>query len=95
MYEEIIMDFIEGLPKSLGKSTVLVVVDRLSKYAHFIRLTHPFTAKTVAISLIDHIYKLYELPKVIETACLQVPSGRNSGPGRIQSYILVQHSILR
>jgi len=34
--EEITMDFIEGLPKSLGKSTILVIVDMLTKYAHFI-----------------------------------------------------------
>ena len=41
------MDFIGGLPKAQGKDTILVVVDRLTKYAHFFALSHPYTAKEV------------------------------------------------
>jgi len=59
------MDFTEGLPKSRGKDTILVVVDRLSKYAHFLALAHPFTAATVAQLYFDHIFKLHDLPKTI------------------------------
>jgi hypothetical protein len=43
-----VMDFIEGFPKVSGKSVILTVVDRFSKYAHFIPLGHPYTATMVA-----------------------------------------------
>ncbi|XP_070030643.1 putative germin-like protein 2-2 [Nicotiana sylvestris] len=38
------MDFIEGLPRSHGNDTILVVIDRFTKYAHLFRLSHPYDA---------------------------------------------------
>jgi hypothetical protein len=43
IWRDISMDFIVGLPKSGNKSVIMVVVDHLSKYAHFCSLQHPFT----------------------------------------------------
>ncbi|KAL9422110.1 hypothetical protein AB3S75_034387 [Citrus x aurantiifolia] len=65
IWSDISMDFIEGLPKSHGKKVIMVVVDRLSKYAHFLALAHPYTAKDVAQVFLDNIYKLHGLPKTI------------------------------
>lgn len=64
-WTNISMDFIEGLPKSQRKTTIFVVVDRLTKYAHFMPLSHPCTAKDVAQLFLDNIYKLHGVPATI------------------------------
>lgn len=59
------MDFIEGLPKSHGKEVIFVFVDRLTKFAHFIPLAHPFNVQTVAQAFIDNIIRLHGSPIAI------------------------------
>lgn len=44
MFEDIAMDFITFLPSSKGKSTIMTVIDQLSKYGQFIALSSSFTA---------------------------------------------------
>ena len=62
LWNDISMDFIEGLPISSKQSVILVVVDRLSKYAHFVPLAHPYTASIVAQAFLDYIFKLHGMP---------------------------------
>lgn len=59
------LDFIEGLPKSASFNCILVVVDKFSKYCHFVPLAHPFTALDVAEAFMQHIHRLHGLPQSI------------------------------
>lgn len=45
-WRQISVGLIGVFPKSRGKDKVLVVVDRRTKFAHFLTLIHPFTAVT-------------------------------------------------
>lgn len=64
-WQIVTIDFIEGLPKSANYNCILVVVDKFSKYAHFIALSHPFTAFQVAQLFLNNIFKLHGLPTAI------------------------------
>lgn len=59
IWEEISMDFIVKLPKSRRYDVVLVVVDLLSKYRHFIPLKHPYTTCTVVENFVKELVRLY------------------------------------
>ena len=59
------MDFVEGLPRSKGKSVILVILDRLMKYNHFLPLAHPYTAETVAQLFFEQVFRLHGMPQSI------------------------------
>ena len=65
VWSEVSLDFISGLPKSKGKDAIMVVVDRFTKYAHFLALAHPFTAKEVAHLFVKEIVRLHGFPRAI------------------------------
>jgi hypothetical protein len=65
IWRDISMDFIMGFPKSGNKFIIMVVVDRLSKYAHFYSLQHPFTSSTMAQRFMDQVFKLHGMPHSI------------------------------
>ncbi|KAJ0547862.1 putative nucleotidyltransferase, Ribonuclease H [Helianthus annuus] len=65
IFADISMDFIGGLPRVKGRDTVFVVVDRLTKYGHFMLLGHPYSARDVAQVFVDNVFKLHGCPSSI------------------------------
>ncbi|KAD7116883.1 hypothetical protein E3N88_04151 [Mikania micrantha] len=63
IWENLSMDFIVGLPISKGFNVIFVVVDRLSKYAHFILLKHHYTARTVVDVFVREVIHHHGVPK--------------------------------
>lgn len=64
-WESISMDFITSLPKSQGKDCIFVVVDRLTKFAHFFSITIEFIAVQIAELFFREVFRLHGLPKTI------------------------------
>ena len=62
IWTSVSMDFIVGLPNSKGKIVIMVVIDRLSKFAHFVASSHPYNATSVAQLFVDHVFKLHGMP---------------------------------
>jgi hypothetical protein len=60
-WQVISLDFVEELPISGPANCVLVIVDKFTKYRHFVPLKHPYTTSVVAKALLDHVYRLHGL----------------------------------
>ncbi|WVZ02924.1 hypothetical protein V8G54_023730 [Vigna mungo] len=65
IWEQICMDFITALPPAQGYSVIMVVIDRLSKFAHFLPLKQDFSSQQVAETFVQHIIKLHGFPRSI------------------------------
>jgi hypothetical protein len=65
VWADIGLDFVEALPRVDGKSVILSVVDRFSKYCHFIPLAHPYSAESVAKAFFTDIVRLHGVPQSI------------------------------
>ena len=64
-WEEVPMDFIIDLPNFEGKSVIVVVIDKLTKYAHFCALSHPFKYNIVSTTFMETIQKPHGNQKII------------------------------
>lgn len=59
------MELIEGLPKSGGKDVISVMVDRYTRYGHFMALSHPFITQKIAEVFLENIHRLHRLQECI------------------------------
>ena len=59
------MDFVTGLPQLRGYTVIMVVVDRLSKYAHFAPLPTRFDALKVAHLFVNNVVRHHGFPKTL------------------------------
>jgi len=66
-WKSISMDFITDLPKSEENNAILMVIDRLTKMAHFIPCTKVINARQFSELFIREIFRLHGLPKDIIT----------------------------
>eukprot|EP00253_Pinus_taeda_P015655 PITA_15655 len=65
-WETISMDFITGLPRTKkNHDSIMVVVDKLSKAAHFIPVQSTYKAVQIAHLFMQNVFRLHGLPKVI------------------------------
>ncbi|XP_049372560.1 uncharacterized protein LOC125837500 [Solanum verrucosum] len=67
VFEDIAMDFITCLQSSKGKSTLMTVVDCLTKYGHFIPLPSTFSTKIVAETFVVGVIRLHGPTRTIVT----------------------------
>jgi len=55
-------DLITQLPKSNSYNAICVIVNKLTKRAHFISINNQFSSKDMAQLLYDKVYPLHRLP---------------------------------
>ena len=65
IWKSITLDYITGLPEEQRQNAILVVVDRLSKMAHYIPTTKEVSAQETARLLLHHVWKYHRTPKKI------------------------------
>jgi hypothetical protein len=67
-WENICMDFIVGLPRtSRGYNSIWVIVDRLTKSAHFIPVSTVYGVRQYIEFYLSHIVRYHGIPKTIIT----------------------------
>ena len=70
-WDTISVDFIMELPESNGKDAIMVVVDSMTKWSHFISTVTTLTAARTAQLYLQHVWKHHSLPRrvVLDRGC--------------------------
>jgi hypothetical protein len=64
-WETILLDFITGFPKNQKQNdSIMVVIDKISKFAHFIPLRSTFKAINIAEIFMKEMFRLHCIPKM-------------------------------
>ncbi|KAK4382002.1 hypothetical protein Sango_2915300 [Sesamum angolense] len=79
LWQSISMDFISGFLKVNGLASILVVVDRFSKYGIFIVAPHACPAETTVESFFKNVTKYFGVPKDIVSDRDARPMARRRG----------------
>ena len=67
-FDHIEMDFVTGFPKSKrGNDAIFVVIDKLTKVAHFLPIKESITAAQLAKLYTSRIVSLHGIPQVISS----------------------------
>ncbi|KAG9450388.1 hypothetical protein H6P81_010353 [Aristolochia fimbriata] len=93
VWEDISMNFLGGLPRAHRVDTILVVVDRFTKFSHFLPLSHPYTAKQMAKIFTKEIVRLHGFLAQLcltEIGCSSVTSGLNCCAWQVLHFVLLQ-----
>lgn len=73
LWDEVTMDFITKLPLSKDPVTkkqydsILVMVDRLTKYSHFVPCSESYTAQDLGYLVLDRLVRYHGIPKTFIT----------------------------
>lgn len=66
-WEDVCMGFIAELPKVQGKDNIFVVVDRITKFAHFYAIGITYMTTQLADLFFREVFRLHGLPRRIVT----------------------------
>jgi len=64
-WQDILMDFITGLPRSKDHNAIWVVVDRLTKQRHLVPCSTTVDTRDLADLYLQHVFRLHGLPRTI------------------------------